>query len=630
MLLAARKISKINFVVDHAAGLVCPSISIYRFLIMSFVPTIVPVIDLFAGPGGLSEGFSRHSAFYGDPLHYDVRLSIEKDEAAVRTLRLRAFFRHFYGRPVPEEYYNYIRSIDPDDRRRWWERLQAFPEWHQAQAEVWQTALGNEGDERFFELHRRIKHRIGDAPHWVLLGGPPCQAYSVVGRSRRLGNGRDRRMELPAQELERRRRERSEQFFRDEKHTLYREYLEIVALHQPSVFVMENVKGILTSKVPVCEADGSEGSAFIFDSILRDMRNPWEALQHDHLPAGWEAIADGRREGYQLYSFTTRPDGPTGECSREDYLIHAERHGVPQERHRVILLGIRNDLDLLPEPLSVRSERVSVGQVIGDLPALRSGRSGRGKSRQRHERFDTAEQWIQAVRDSLPKETIAEIELPAVRKLVRTIRNSLCPKLDRGGSFLPRKVSSRPPKSELQRWLRDDRLKGVIQHETRHHMDSDFGRYLFAAACSQVTGVSPKIRHFPPSLLPHHENVRTASGEPTGSRDFHDRFRVQVETRPATTIMSHIRKDGHYYIHYDPAQCRSLTVREAARLQTFPDNYFFEGTRTQQYEQVGNAVPPYLAVQLANVVAGVLKQVLRDQRHGTRRRAADGRRTRAA
>jgi DNA (cytosine-5)-methyltransferase 1 len=147
---------------------------------------------------------------------------------------------------------------------------------------------------------------------------------------------------------------------------------------------------------------------------------------------------------------------------------------------------------------------------------------------------------------------------------------------------------------DLISWLECSELLAISQHETRGHMASDLARYMFAAVFGNVHGYSPKAADFPLALSPNHKNWHSGV--------FSDRFRVQLAQGASTTVTSHISKDGHYFIHPDPRQCRSLTVREAARLQTFPDDYLFLGNRTQQYVQVGNAVPPFLARQIASLL----------------------------
>jgi hypothetical protein len=116
---------------------------------------------------------------------------------------------------------------------------------------------------------------------------------------------------------------------------------------------------------------------------------------------------------------------------------------------------------------------------------------------------------------------------------------------------------------QLRRWVHDPRLGGFLQHESRAHMASDLHRYMFVACFARLQGYSPKLGLFPPKLLPDHANMHS------DEVPFIDRFRVQLAAEPASTVVSHICKDGHYFIHPDAAQCRSLTVREAARLQTF-------------------------------------------------------------
>ena len=141
---------------------------------------VVPIVDVFAGPGGLSEGFSRFFEFEGGSISFRGSLAIEKDPVAAETLTLRSFYRQFGSQDVPDEYYGVIRGELPVSF------LSKFRQWRIARDKVWNVELGAIGET---ELHARIKKALKGARNWVLLGGPPCQAYSLMGRARMTGVG---------------------------------------------------------------------------------------------------------------------------------------------------------------------------------------------------------------------------------------------------------------------------------------------------------------------------------------------------------------------------------------------------------------------------------------------------------
>lgn len=507
----------------------------------------VPIIDIFAGPGGLGEGFAALKGKKRQKF-FQIALSIEKDAVAHRTLLLRAVFRRLRGTKNVRHYYSYIRGeIDEVAFREIPAVANAFED---AATEARCMELGKSDDAG---VDSDICAALKGQQTWVLIGGPPCQAYSLAGRSRRT-NDKD--------------------FDKDEKHFLYKEYLRIIQVHKPTIFVMENVKGLLSSK---------HSGAPMFERIIADLSKPAVGLE------------------YEIRSFTKKGDGSSLEPT--DYLIHSERHGIPQNRHRVILFGVQKGIDMPQHRLLPPVSRpITVKQAIDDLPRIRSKLS----------RGDSVEAWRKAVRTAhvYVKGWMAEIEYAIIESM--RAYAALATRSSTGGAFIPRAYRSSKKPTELQRWLHDRSLGGICQHEARAHMASDLARYLFAATFADSQGYSPRLDVFPSKLLPDHLNVNLWI-EPSAI-PFKDRFRVQCRDEPATTVVAHIAKDGHYYIHYDPSQCRSLTVREAARLQTFPDNYFFAGNRTEQYTQVGNAVPPLLAHQLAKVVRGLLNEMIRKKR----------------
>ncbi|NLA96529.1 MAG: DNA cytosine methyltransferase, partial [Clostridiaceae bacterium] len=312
----------------------------------------------------------------------------------------------------------------------------------------------------------------------VVIGGPPCQAYSLIGRGRM-----------------------KEQVFEDDRNYLFKYYLNIVREFQPRLFVFENVPGII-----------SAGKGDLLTAIRRE----------------FEDI------GYGLKS------GPDQE-NHANNIIDCKDFGVYQNRRRLILFGYKKKdypggfdyPDLHGFSMSF-DEPLNTKNAISDLPPLHAGQ---------------------------------------------------------GADFWYGRYSPKRRLSLFQGCMREE-SPGVLNHFARPHREQDLKIYEMQIAASKK-GTKIGYSELPESLQFHKNGSKKV---------FEDRFRVHGTKETPHTIVAHISKDGHYNIHPDPQQLRSLTVREAARIQSFPDNYFFEGYRTAQFVQVGNAVPPLLSRAIAKAV----------------------------
>lgn len=479
----------------------------YALLVPWLQMSAIPVVDVFAGPGGLNEGF----AACNDGKSFSIAASFEMEANAVETLRLRSVARELNRDGLHPDYEALLAGALTIDEFR--ARKDPAALFEKASTHAHQIELG---ETKRDEVANLITSAVGKSDRWALIGGPPCQAYSLVGRARRTND-------LTFQD--------------DHKHFLYREYLDILQRFKPSVFVMENVKGLLSA--------GHRGQR-MFDLIMGDL---------------------GMDGEYEIKSLVVDKDP----LLPSDYVIRSEHYGIPQRRHRVILLGLRKDVvSSRFTPLEVLEQPATVRQAIGDLPKVHSKASRSS---------NPEEDWRKAQELALTLAQEALNQAPLTRNFTNTDGNR---------------------SAELEAWLRHNDPP-VSQHgEPRSHMKLDLARYAYLASMAEH-GIFPRVTELPSSLLPEHRNIHQKNVP------FADRFKVQHWDAPSSTVTSHIAKDGHYYIHPDAKQMRSLTVREAARLQTFPDDYYFCGNRTSQYHQVGNAVPPLLARKIAEKVAQILE-----------------------
>ncbi len=229
-------------------------------------------------------------------------------------------------------------------------------------------------------------------------------------------------------------------------------------------------------------------------------------------------------------------------------LLNAADYGVPQIRERVIIIGVRKDIDF-----------IDVKDIYASIP----------KS---HSDTDT----------SLPNYvTVGEAILDL-------------PKLNPGEGENEQRVKPLKRKNDYLKKIANN--SGIIyNHSARNHNDADKERYRILSEnknwqLKDLQVVRPDLVHHDP-------------------KHFGNRYTVQESDKPGKTVVAHLYKDGNLFIHPDSEQARTFTVREAARIQSFPDDFVFEGSRTDQFKQVGNAVPPLMAETFARTLGEFLELI---------------------
>lgn len=366
----------------------------------------------------------------------------------------------------------------------------------------------------------------------VIIGGPPCQSFSTIGP--RSGDAA-----------------KKERFREDQRDSLFSHYIELVDHYRPAFFVFENVTGILSKKTE------DTGKKYI-----------------DMIIASFEDI------GYDMSIHD-------GEWSGAKYMVlNAADYGVPQLRHRVIIIGNRlkspnpvpKQTHWQPEHCVVtgRLPYVTLFDAIGDLPPLQAKYT-----------LTTAEKGMSSKKVSSER----KMQIDALN---RDRFNGVDPSFyhwERLNSAYADGSESRQRFLDFIRPQPD--FCWLTGHTARNQQETDillFEKMRPGSSSKDLLGGSDP------------EHAKLLSLIKYGMGSFQDKYKKLSWDLPCGTIFAHLQKDGNRFIHPDSAQARTLTVREAARIQSFPDDFVFEAQGNTRYKQIGNAVPPLMARAIAEAL----------------------------
>ena len=404
----------------------------------------IKTIDLFAGCGGLTEGFEQSG-------HYELVSAVEWDRAPINCLRNRMKTKW--------------KMKDADERILRFDMQRS------------QELINGWTNDSVYGSSVGLKKYVDEAGGQIdlIIGGPPCQAYSIAGRVRDENGMRN-----------------------DYRNYLFESYLEIVKQFNPRAFIFENVPGLLSAKP-------GDGSFLIVDRI----RDEFE------------------KAGYYLLE------------DLKNAVIDMTNYGIPQKRSRIIILGINSYYYSREEAMSLVSRF-----------------------------YNTV--------------------LPKYKEPIKTVRDAIgdLPKL-----FPLEGDDSVRVNGKNQSYTVNPDPK-IMNHDARYANKRDIG--IFRMLTKDIESGQNKYASA--------DALKQLYTEKTGKTSNVHKFYVLRWDEPSNLIPAHLYKDGLRHIHPDSKQARSITVREAARLQTFPDDFEFIEKTNVDYKLIGNAVPPKFAKKLADAL----------------------------